>query len=119
MVWLACMALLSVSCGEAENQGKPKNIIPDEDFINLLVDFSLSESASSINIKKVGNSGFDSVYAFNPLLERNIRKSQYDSTLMYYAEHIPEYKIIYESVLERIGSMQAQAAGSDMLKDGK
>ncbi|MCU0359355.1 MAG: DUF4296 domain-containing protein [Bacteroidia bacterium] len=93
---------------KSANKNKPPNLIAEEAFVNVLVDFSICESASSINIKQVSNLKFDSVYAFNPLAEHKIRKGQYDSTLSYYAGHIDEYKAIYEAVLERIAAKQAE-----------
>jgi hypothetical protein len=101
--------LFSFCKEKSANNNKPPNLIPDEAFVNLLVDFSICESASSINIKQVSNLKFDSVYAFNPLAEHKIRKGQYDSTLAYYAANISEYKAIYEAVLERISALQAQS----------
>lgn len=108
------------SCKEGANKAeRPLNLIPEEEFVSLLVDLSISESAANINIKQVSNLKLDSVYAFNPLKERQIRKSQYDSTLTYYSEHIPEYKAVYESVLERISALQAQGAGTKVLEKKK
>lgn len=98
---------------------RPLNLISEEEFVNLLVDLSISESAANINVKQVSNLKLDSVYAFNPLKERQIRKSQYDSTLAYYSEHIPEYKAVYESVLERISAMQAQGLSPKVLQEKK
>jgi len=114
---VVCVSVLTVftACRET-GEDKPANLIPDEKFVDLLVDFSLSEGASNSNVKQVSNLKSDSVYAFNPLLENNIRKSQYDSTLSYYASHISEYKAIYETVLERISAMQGQSAGNKNTK---
>ncbi|MBL7902290.1 MAG: DUF4296 domain-containing protein [Bacteroidia bacterium] len=103
----------------SEQADRPLNLIPEEEFVSLLVDLSISESAANINIKQVSNLILDSVYAFNPLKERKIRKSQYDSTLAYYSEHIPEYKAVYESVLESISALQAQGAASKSMGKNK
>jgi hypothetical protein len=50
----------------------------------------------------------DSVYAFDPLYENKVRKSQYDSTLIYYTHHPKEYKIIYENVLVVLSKLEAK-----------
>lgn len=107
----ASIGLVFSSCKGDADKSRASNLIPEEEFIELLVDFSLSESASSINVKQAPNRHFDSVYSFNPLIERNIRKSQYDSTLAYYSLHITEYKAVYDAVLQKIGSLQAQNSG--------
>jgi hypothetical protein len=109
--------LLSACKGGNADEEKALNLIPEEEFVDLLVDLSLSESAANINIKQVTNLKLDSVYAFNPLKERMIRKGQYDSTLAYYSEHIPEYKAVYELVLERISAMQAKSSGTMVVKN--
>jgi hypothetical protein len=109
--------LLFTACMEGDtDKDKPLNLIPEEELVGLLIDLSISESAANANIKQAPNQKLDSVYAFNPLKERNIRKGQYDSTLAYYSEHIAEYKAIYELVLARIGAMQAQSAGAKAVK---
>jgi len=86
---------------------RPNNLIPEAVFEQLLVDLALAESAANTNVKNVTNRQTDSVYAFDPLLEHKVRKSQYDSTLIYYSMHIDEYKKVYESVLETLSAMQA------------
>lgn len=102
-----------VSCGVSENEEKVQiaaNILNEERFTELLVDFSLAESAANINIKGVPVIKLDSVYAFNPLEENNVRKSQYDSTLVFYAKNAKLYKKIYENVLERLTQIQLERA---------
>lgn len=93
--------------GEHSSKALPAGILPDSVFADLLVDMALAESAANLNIKAVNNSQFDSVYAFRPLIEHGIRKSQYDSTLIYYSSHIEEYKAVYNDVLDRLSAMQA------------
>jgi len=107
-IFLLVLLPFTACVEKSASENRPPNLLSDEAFVDLLVNFSISESASSINIKQVANLKFDSVYAFYPLTEKNIRKSQYDSTLAYYAGHIGEYKAIYETVLERISALQAQ-----------
>ncbi len=112
--FIGLLLLITFSACKEEGSGdnRPINLIPEEAFVSLLVDLSLSESAANSNVKQVSNLKLDSVYAFNPIKEMNIRKSQYDSTLAYYSEHISEYKAVYELVLERISAMQAQGLDS-------
>jgi len=56
-----------------------------------------------VSIQKI-----DSVYAFDPLYENKVRKSQYDSTLIYYAHNPQQYKIIYEKVLGVLSKLEAK-----------
>ncbi|HQQ92917.1 MAG TPA: DUF4296 domain-containing protein [Bacteroidia bacterium] len=102
--------LTQVSCRQADMDiARPDNILSDSVFEAILLDFSIAEGASSINVSHAANNKYDSAYAFNPLKQRGIRQSQYDSTLAYFARHIPEYKHIYEGVLDRLGALQAES----------
>ncbi len=103
------LCILFWSCElDSNSSQRPENILKETEFVDLLVNLSLSESAYSLNLLKVKNLNFDSVYAFNPLKENTIRKSQYDSTLLYYAENIKEYKLVYEKVMEQLSSLQTK-----------
>lgn len=101
------LAVLLSCAGEHSGKSLPPGILPDSVFADLLVDMALAESAANLNVKAVNNSQFDSVYAFRPLIEHGIRKSQYDSSLYYYSAHIEEYKAVYNEVLDRLSAMQA------------
>lgn len=98
------------SCKEINRQQaeKPLNILTEEQFIAVLTDFALAESASNLNIKNAQLQKSDSIYAFNPLIENNIRKTQYDSTIDYYSKNTEDYKKIYENVIARLSEMQAK-----------
>jgi hypothetical protein len=111
---LVLILLLSLlSCGK--NSGKeeeiPAGILSQEQFTKVLADFALAESAANMNIKNVVIQKTDSVYAFDPLLENNVRKSQYDSTVFYYTARPELYKKVYEQVLEALSELQAKRNG--------
>ena len=61
-----------------------------------------------MNIKNVPVNKLDTTYAFDPLEENNVRKSLYDSTIQFYAQHPELYKKIYENVLTLLSEMQAR-----------
>lgn len=86
----------------------PATVLSSEKLEQVLVDFALAESASNMNVKNVAIQRLDTVYAFNPLKENNVRKSQYDSTLSFYSKHPELYKKIYENVLARLTGMQTR-----------
>jgi hypothetical protein len=48
----------------------------------------------------------DSAYAFDPLEENNVSRSQYDSAVSFYSKHPAVYKKIYENVLATLSKMQ-------------
>jgi len=91
-----------------ESEDAQDNILNKELFSKILVELALAESAANLNIKGVSVQKIDSVYAFDPLYENKVRKSQYDSTLIYYTHHPKEYKIIYENVLVVLSKLEAK-----------
>jgi len=102
----AIMTIGACTNGESEGNQRPQNILSEEDFIKVLVDFSLSESAATLNIMNLHTVSLDSVSGFNPLLEHHVRRSQFDSTIRYYSYNPEDYRRIYDSVLTRLSDMQ-------------
>ena len=101
-------ALLISACGSGENDDIkiPNTILSEEKFTKLLVDFSLAESAGNLNVKNLPAEKMDSAYAFDPLEENNVSRSQYDSAVSFYSKHPSIYKKIYENVLATLSKMQ-------------
>ena len=106
-LYLTCLSfIISCSSVQEENISAPENILNEEVFSKLLVDFALAESTSNINIKNISPEKNDSAYAFNPLKENNISKAQYDSAIAFYSKHPTLYKKVYENVLAILSKMQ-------------
>lgn len=101
-----CCWLASCSENATNSLTKPSNILPEDTFVAVLVDYSIAESITNLNIKSVQPAKFDSVYAFNPLKLRHIRKSQFDSTIYYYAARPAQYRIIYDTVLSHLNTLR-------------
>ena len=103
------LSLLFFSCGKetVKEAVIPEGILSEELFCKVLTDFALAESAANLNIKGVSPLKTDSVYAFDPLLENNVRKSQYDSTIQFYTKEPELYKKVYEKVLVRLSELSA------------
>lgn len=105
--------LAFASCGKnSEKEAElPPGILNEAQFTKVICDFALAESAANMNVKNVVIQKTDSVYAFDPLLENNVRKSQYDSTVRYYAARPELYKKVYEKVMETLSELQAKRNG--------
>lgn len=103
-----------LACGKnAEKEVEiPAGILSKEQFTKVLSDFALAESAANMNLKNVMIQKTDSVYAFDPLIENGIRKSQYDSTVLFYTANPELFKKVYEMVLERLSELQAKKNGT-------
>ncbi len=105
---LILMLLLSCNPSSTRDFQIPENILSEDQFAKVLADFALAEGATNMNIKNVAFQKFDTVYAFNPLKENNIRLSQYDSTILFYSQHLESYKKIYDNVLALLSEMQVK-----------
>jgi len=85
----------------------PDYVLDKEKFSDVIVDFSLAESASGINILGVAPSKTDTVYAFNPLSDNNIQRETFDTTLYFYSHHPRLFKEVYVLALEKLSKLQA------------
>ena len=106
---ISCFLFLIVlySCTqEQEVLAIPDTVLDKEKFSDLICDFTLAETAANINIKKVNGQSFDTVYAFNPLVENNISKAVFDTTLFFYSHHPTLFKEVYDLSLEKLSKMQ-------------
>lgn len=109
---LVLLTLLLGSCGNPPESDTdveiPAGILGEEQFSKVLADFALAEGAVNINVKNIQIQRFDTAYAFDPLKDNQVRKGQYDSTLLFYANHPKLYKKVYESALALLSEMQTR-----------
>lgn len=85
----------------------PEYVLDKDKFSDLIVDFTLAESASGINVLNIQGKKMDTVYAFNPLIDNNITRAQFDTTLHFYSHHPKLFREVYELSLEKLSRMQA------------
>lgn len=78
-----------------------------EKFSDVIVDFALAESAAGINIAGAPGQKIDTVYAFNPLLDNNVKRVTFDTTLYFYSHHPKLFKEVYLLALEKLSKIQA------------
>ena len=101
------------SCSKEDDQLViPEGVLTKEEYIKVLTDLSLAESAANLNILNVKIEKMDSVYAFDPLQENNVSRGKYDSTALFYSQHPKEYKEIYDEVLKRLSEMESNRKGT-------
>ncbi len=105
-------AVLNGSCSSGTGTKAPRNILGAEEFTELLVDMALAESALALNLKNASGPRLDSLYAFDPLQERGIARSRYDSSLTYYTHNPEQYKEIYREVLRRLSELESARSGT-------
>jgi len=105
---LTFLILLHSACGSREQDltPVPAGILSKEAFRDVLVQIALAESSINLNIKAVSQEKIDSAYPFNPLQDLNIRKTQFDSSLRFYAGHPVIYRAVYDSVLTKLNELR-------------
>ncbi|MGZ3932093.1 MAG: DUF4296 domain-containing protein [Bacteroidia bacterium] len=105
---LLSVALLVFSCShEAPPEAIPDNVLDKEKFSQLICDFTLAESAASINIKNVQANKMDSVYGFDPLAENGVDRKTFDTSLYFYCRHPVLFKEVYQLTMEKLSRLQA------------
>ena len=85
----------------------PDHVLDKEQFSDVIVDFSLAESAASLNILNTPATKSDTVYAFNPLIDNNIKRVTFDTTLYFYSHNPKLFKEVYVLALEKLSKLQA------------
>ena len=102
------VAFILVSCSGTEKEiAIPENVLDKEKFSEVIVDFTLAESASGINILNLQGAKGDTVYAFNPLVDNNVKRETFDTTLYFYSHNPKLFKDVYELALEKLSKLQA------------
>jgi hypothetical protein len=102
---LLMIPILFLRC--TEEVKVPENVLDKEMFSDLICEFTLAESAATLNVKNVPFEKFDSVYAFNPLHSHNISRPQYDTSLYFYSRHPQLFREVYELTLEKLSKFQS------------
>ena len=80
--------LILFSC---QDQKEGENIIPKEQFTNILEEIHLKESESQLN--RINNTDYQEI-----LSEYNVSKTDFENTLQYYSERPDLLEKIYEDI---------------------
>lgn len=104
---LSAFSLLS--CAPTEEKIEvPPTILSQEKMVEILTYCYMAEGAAGINIKNVPSEKFDSAYLFNPFKDNKLRKSLFDSSIVFYSKYPQTLKVIYENVLDSLSAIQAK-----------
>jgi hypothetical protein len=104
--YIAALFLFLIGCKE-KTESVPNYVLDKEKFSDIIVDFTLAESAAGINILNAQGLKGDTVYAFNPLIDNNVTRAKFDTSLYFYSHHPKLFKEVYELTLEKLSRMQA------------
>lgn len=90
------------SCNKEKRPDKPKNLIPEAQFSDILFDMIVVNSAKGVNKKLLEDNGiFPEDYIFE---KYNIDSIQFANTNTYYAFDLEKYKKILEKVQSKVQS---------------
>ena len=106
-IFLSLLTLMNCSPTE-EKIEVPKTILSQEKMVEMLVYCYMAEGAAGINIKNVPSEKFDSAYVFNPFKDKKMRKTLFDSSVVFYSKYPQTLKKIYENVLDSLSAIQAK-----------
>ncbi|MDO6760631.1 DUF4296 domain-containing protein [Tamlana sp. 2_MG-2023] len=93
--------LLSVlACNRFNGPDKPKNLIPEDKMIDILIDSKLLTSANSSNKKVMRDSNLNiNTYVYK---KYNIDSLQFAESNAYYAFHVEVYDSIYSKAIDSL-----------------
>lgn len=105
------LSVLLVACAENEEQpvAPPADVLHHDTMVNVLVDFHILESSLILNVMQDDKAPGDSTRYYNIYKAHNISRERFDASFRYYAARPEELNEIYERVLERLNTMQAEA----------
>ena len=89
-----------MSCYDIEKPDKPKDLIPEDQMVDVLVDITIMSSAKGINKRTLENNGVTPVaYIYK---KHGIDSTQFVNSNNYYAHDIKVYERIYAKVKDSL-----------------
>lgn len=95
-IFILLLALLT-AC-----QQRPKYVLSDKAMENLLIDIHKTEAVMSLNQSKYRSSESKRTLRQAVYLRHNTTQAEFDSSLVWYGEHLDVYMDIYERVIARL-----------------
>lgn len=103
ILWLI-LVILTVSCGKEIRPEKPKNLIPEKEFTDILFDMFVINSAKGVNKKVMEEVGLKpEIYVFE---KYQIDSLQFAKSNEYYAFDSKKYTAILNRVKQNIESQK-------------
>jgi len=95
------------SCGIQDKT--PKDIIPKEEMIEILVDIHIMDGMFTSNKVRKSYANKDSVNYYEKIFENHgISRKDFDTSVYYYSHNINEYNKIYIEVLNRLSERETR-----------
>jgi len=101
---LILFGLILLSCKTDNAPVKPKNLIPEDKMVEVLIDLSLLSSAKGLNKKILENNGITpDEYVYK---KHKIDSLQFTESNLYYSYFIDDYDKIYLKVKDSLESLK-------------
>jgi len=111
------MGLILFFFGCSNNNPVPKDIIPEDSLIRIIVDMHLADAIliePSVQQKQmvINKSKF-----YNAVLNKHaVTKDKFQESLNYYSDNLEKFDSIYERVIEELTVIQGTLIATDSLK---
>ncbi|HLV15372.1 MAG TPA: DUF4296 domain-containing protein [Xanthomarina sp.] len=104
IIWALTLFTLISSCSNSNKPKKPKDLIPKDKMVNILLDVSLINSAKGLNKSIMENNGLvPDMYIYT---KHQIDSLQFKSSNRYYAYNLEEYDDIIKKVNDSLKTLR-------------
>lgn len=98
------IVLVATACYKYDKPKKPKNLIPKDKMVDIIMDIRLLSSANGKNKTTLTKNNLQAeTYIYN---KYNIDSLQFAQSNSYYAYYVDEYKAIYDKVSDSLESLK-------------
>lgn len=122
---VACGLVMAASMITGGCNPAPEGVLSPEEMAQLLADIHTGESVSSTERRTFSNDSIKRLLKQSILMKHGLTTEEFDSSLMWYGQHIDTYTKVYDRVieiledrideLEKDGAYNANDDGSNML----
>lgn len=116
---ILCLGLLFIvlSCSTEQKPEIPENILPEDKIVPLIVDMHLADATLIfLQMDNTQKKFRSDIYYEQIFRKHNIAKSDFDSSIMYYARIPGYYEKIYDEVLAELNRRNGELSRNDSLK---
>ena len=107
LIFLTCLVLV-ISCHQKKKELNYQ-IIPEDKFVSLLVDYHLAVAVSYSEFYKEKTRNFKQMNINDTVLKSyGYTRALFDSSVSFYSGHPERYDAIYDKVIAKLSRMQAE-----------
>ena len=105
---LLCLLVLFSAC-HSKKKEMPFQIIPEDKFVKLLIDYHLSTGVANSDFVRSKLKGYDKLTVSDSVLKyHGYTKAIFDSSVSFYASEPEKFDVMYDKVITELSRMQAK-----------